>query len=299
MDAPMMGLHPVGDPLRAWASLDPAAAMAWFQQRKTDEGVVKGAETSFGDWLPISDIRWIMGAWAMNDPHAAAQAYRELKTKEERSGALTGMMEAADSARDRTVLLDAIAGPTEERNDRLWRVLEDWSAHDPAELAAWIDTQEIKKSSFYMTSKGVLGSWLLDDRDAAIDWWLNNDGGHPGKSGKLGRLVDSWIEVDVIGASEWLAEQELTEDYASAVRSLSNRLTRDDPENAFVWAQAVPAEWARKNALKTAYKAWFEKDAEAARAALAAAELSDEHRAEIENSTEDTPNAGENIRRFR
>jgi hypothetical protein len=299
----MMGLHPVGDPLRAWASLDPAAAMAWFQSRKRPDGFIAGDGTALGRRGAISNIRWIMGPWALSDAKGAAAAFGELASEEERRGAIIGIREAAAGADGRNVLLDALWEAPDDslhgsRSDRVWGVLDDWSAYDPASLASWIDTIEVKKSNDFMVCKAVLGSWLLEDESAAIDWWMKREGGHPGESYKLSRMIDAWAEIDVFGAAEWLAAQPLTDAHTGAISSLSQKLTRDDPEKAFAWAAAVPDERARKNALGYAYKAWFKMEPEAARAALDAAELSEEHRAELEKSTQEKPAAAGNLERL-
>ncbi len=287
MKIPLMGLHPVGDPLRSWASDDPEAAMAWFQKHKTADGQLTAQR--FGEWGRISDVRWIMGAWALKDPIGAARTYRRLETQAERQGACVGFMELAKRAVDRRVLLEAIWETPNELggSSDLSSVLDQWASHRPAELAAWIDSKEIKKSNEFTMSKAVLGNWLIEDRDLAIAWWLERESGFPALDHRLGSLIDAWSEVDVFSAAEWLAQEELTNAHARAVQSLSQSLTREDPERAFAWGLAVPSESLRKRALRHAYLAWVKKEPEAARAALNAADVEESFRVGLEQAAEE------------
>ena len=283
MDHHMMGLHPVGDPLRAWASQDPAAAMAWFQKRKTTDGQL--LDKQFGEWGRISEIRWIMGAWALVDPVEAARAYRGLETRAERQGARIGWAEGGKRAADRNNLLDAVwetpDNPDRGATDEVWTLLREWANHGPAELAAWIDSKDFDKSDSYMVSKAVLGSWLLEDQDAAIDWWINQRGSDRSLDHKLGQLVQAWSESDTFSAAEWLAGQELTDDHARAVQSLSQKLSQQDPERAFSWAEAITSDSARKSALRYAYRMWFQKNPDAAQAALDSLDVDESFRTSL------------------
>ncbi len=267
---PWMGMHPVSDPLRAWASRDPEAAFGWFMARKQTDPAMRYDQASMGRFMPISDLRWVVGAWAMRDPSAAAAALASLDDPQSRSGAVIGLREMAALSEGRIELLDAVGampGSEYEQRDRIRDLLDDWSRHDPAELAGWLDGAEFDKSEDYMMCKSVLVAWLGEDRDAAIDWWLAREGGHPGRDTKLTRLVDAWAQEDPVAASEWLAAQELGDDHAGAVLELAEKLVATDPESAVEWAKATPSDGLRPTALRTVLKNWARADAPAAWAA--------------------------------
>ncbi len=284
MDIPLMGIHPVADPLRSWASHDPQAAMAWFQQNKDPDGFLIEAS---GSWGRISAIRWIMGAWALKDPLAAAQAYRNLETEAEKSGAHYGIMELAKRSVQRTALLDALWEPD---IDKVSTTLRDWGAYQPSELAKWIDSKNDEQVNRFALAKPVLSQWLLQDTQAAIDWWLLNRESDQPFDRKLGHLIDAWSETDAFSAAEWLADQDLTQEHTPAIKSLSQQLTREDPERAFAWAQAIPDGAERKSALRYAYRAWHRKAPDEAETALRTAKLDDAIRKALEESVHQSTN---------
>ncbi len=282
---PRLSIHPIMDPLKAWAARDPQAAFDWFRARSREGKALDGA--TVGDWVPISNLRWIMGEWALKDPAAVARAIGGMEDKSELQGVMIGLGEGSAQAKNRSLLLDALSakytGPEEgNRWIGLRDVLDRWSQVQPAELAAWLDQQKIPNSSDTMANQPVLKGWLIEDPSKAVAWWLRRSGGYPGRSGKMETLVEVWAEADPIAASEWLAAQPKDAETAPAISKLVMKLNAKDPESAFTWAKAIAPEAIRKDALTSALKAWHTKDPAAATQALTDASLTDADRAVLQ-----------------
>jgi RNA polymerase sigma factor (sigma-70 family) len=282
---PRLSIHPIRHPLTTWAARDPQAAFDWFRTRSR-EGKSIEPET-VGEWVPISNLRWIIGQWALKDPVAAARVIGELKSPSELQGAMVGLGEAGAQAQNRPILLDAVAAKYEgENGGQRWydirSLLEHWANVNPEELVKWLSQQQIPKSSDTMTHQPVLKGWLLQEPEKAVAWWLSHPGGHPGRSGKIRDLVEIWAQADPIATSEWLAQQPQDAETAPAIAQLVSKLTQTDPESAFTWAKAIVTEATRKEALSNSLKAWHTKDPAAAKQALTDSSLTDAERTALQ-----------------
>jgi RNA polymerase sigma factor (sigma-70 family) len=280
-----LGLPPLADPLKVWAARDPQAAFAWFRAKASTEEVKEGAGQR---WKPISSLRWIMGAWALQDAPAAAQAFRSLTRQEEIDGALTGFSELSATAPGRTQLLDAwMDRGTATRNPMidLHSLLQRWSEHRPEELAAWLDRNHIDASSHDATAKPILTGWLRDDPEAAVDWWFNAPGGYPDRAHRLSTLIEAWVETDVFAAADWLATQPLDATTSPSVATLAGRIARSDPERGWAWALRIPEPTHRLDALRQVATTWARTDQPAAAAAVESANFDAPTRARLIEAT--------------
>jgi RNA polymerase sigma factor (sigma-70 family) len=271
---PSMGLPPLADPLKVWAARDPRAALTWLRSHSGADNT----DTKPGGWRPISSLRWIFGAWALQDMPAAVAEFKQLKEPHEIDGAITGMMESAAGATGRGEMLSAILAVKSTGSGRdVWheisRVMERWGTVRPAELAAWLDAQDVPKPSHGSMGKSVLKGWLQSDPSAAVQWWLNAPGGYPDKAYRMDDVVEAWSQFDVFAAAEWLTQQPLDEHAANGMSTLSQKLASSDPERALAWAEKIPVEVHRDSAVESVMKAWAQKDRPAALAAMEASAL--------------------------
>ncbi len=271
---PSLGLPPLADPLKVWAARDPRAALAWL---RANSGADNTAAKP-GGWRPISSLRWIFGAWALQDMPAAVAEFKQLKEPHEIDGAITGLSEMAAGATDRGEMLSAILAAKSAKGGRdswhdISRLLERWSVVHPQELAAWVDAQEVPKPSHSSLGKSVLKGWLQTDPTAAVQWWLAAPGGYDDKSHRMEGIVEAWSQFDVFAAAEWLTQQPLDEHAAKSMSTLSQKLASSDPERALAWAERIPVEAYRDSAVASVFTTWAQKDRPAALAALEASAL--------------------------
>ena len=275
------GLPPLSDPLKAWAARDPQAAFDWYRARASAEELKKD-ETQ--RWGAISSLRWVMGAWALRDMDAAVRAFSSLTNKDEISGAMIGFSEMSGTAPGRTAILDAFLAKS-AGNSNVWSDFHDitnrWSAHQPAELAAWLDTCGVPQSSHDSMAKPILTGWLREDAQAAMKWWFQAPGGYPEREHRMGTLIEAWTDADVFAAAEWLAAQPLDATAAQSMSTLSCKVARSDPERGFAWALSIPGEHYRNDALRQVVTTWAATDKPAATAAINAAALDDARKTEL------------------
>lgn len=280
----IMGLPPLADPIKTWASRDPQAAFQWYRAKAAADEKEQGKDAR---WKPISSLRWIMGAWALRDMPAAVEAFRSLTDKAEISGALTGFGEMSGTAPGRTAILDAVMSLTEQDRSGgmdLHSILNRWSAHRPEELAAWLDRTKIEKSYHDSTAKPILTGWLRDDAAAAVEWWFQAPGGYPERGHRMTTLMEAWTEADLFAAAEWLAAQPLDETAAASMSTLAGKVAYSDPERGLAWALSIPADHLRKDALRQVAETWAAKDKPAATAAIQAAAMDEAAKTELLNT---------------
>jgi hypothetical protein len=244
--------------------------------------------------MPISSIRWIMGAWSLQDMPGAVEAFLALKDKQEISGATIGFTEMSGPAQTRVPILDAMLklNKDEHQGNTLYevgRVLHQWSADRPEELAHWLDQQNVPKSYHGSLGKPILEGWLRVDAPAAVEWWLKAPGGYPEHGGRLDDIVSAWTESDVFAAAEWLAKQPLDKDAARAMTSLSAKVAQSDAERGWEWALRIPEENYRKDALRQVTSVWVRQDKAAAEAAVQSASLNESLKAELLKTISQTP----------
>jgi RNA polymerase sigma factor (sigma-70 family) len=278
LKGPRLSIHPIREPLKVWAARDPKAALAWFRGRSQSGNPADPQQV--GDWVPISNIRWILGEWGLLDPKGAAEAISNLKGKNELHAAMVGLGEGAARMQDRLLILDAIrnrwdATEASSRWMEMRTMLERWAQVNPEELAGWLDKQEIPKSDDNLAASPVLREWLQKDGEAAVSWWMSRAGGYPEISHKRRNLMAAWADVDPFAAAEWLSKQPREKDLDSATAELAGKLAQSDPERAFQWAKTIEAEYVRREVLANSFKAWHKTEAAAAEAALRDSALPD------------------------
>lgn len=287
---PTFGIPLVADPLKVWAGKDPAAALAWLRQHSLTDTPEKPDGSR-----AISNVRWVFGAWAMQDMPAAVRAFRELKDEQEISGAITGLTEMAAGAVDRASMLDAVLAAKRQQKDNgmIWwnvgRVVERCSTQRPAELAAWVDAQTVPAPNHGALGKAVLKGWLRTEPEAAVQWWMQAPGGYPDKSGRINDIVEAWSASDVFAAAEWLVRQPLDAAVAPAMTTLAQKVATSDPERAMVWALSVPAGPHQTDAVHSVSRTWAQKDKAAATEAVNASSLPPEEKEKALRIIAETP----------
>ena len=275
------GMPPLADPLKVWAARDPQSAFTWYRRKASADEAKQGDAQR---WKPISSLRWIMGAWALRDMNAAVEAFSSLTDKAEIDGAMTGFSEMSGSAPGRTAILDAFLAKADHPQNSwmdLHSILGRWNAHQPAELATWLDHSGVPKSSHDSMAKPILTGWLREDPNAAVEWWFNAPGGYPERGHRMETLISAWAEADLFAAAEWLATQPLDSTAARSMNTLASQVARSDPERGFAWAMSIPDEHYRKDAIKQVASTWGRADKAAATAAVNAAALDDPQKAEL------------------
>lgn len=278
---PFLAMPSLAEPVKVWAARDPQAAFHWYLAKAAaSESVKRDGER----WKPISSLRWIMGAWSLRDMDGAVRAFSSLKDKTQIDGAMVGFQEMSGQAPGRTAILDAFLAQTQDKTN-VWTdfhgILRQWSSHQPAELASWLDECGVPKSSHDSLASPILTGWQRADSKAAMDWWFQAPGGYPDRAHRMETLINAWTEADVFAAAEWLAAQPLDATAASSMKTLAGKIAQSDPERGWTWALSIPAEGPRNDALRQVASNWGQKDKKAAEEAINASPLNDAEKTEI------------------
>lgn len=274
------GIAPIRFPLTAWAEVAPQAALKWYLARAAENHPAL-KEGNWGRYQSISNVRWVMTAWIHNDLEGAMEAYRSLENEKHREGARIAFSEYAGAVQDRTKLIALfLEDPKSDRDFDIRQAVGVWARERPEELARWVDNNQIGDIKPQTLAGAVLGSWVIEDSEAAVEWWMTRKNEEK-QEARIGDLVRIWAESDVVGAGDWLAQQELDETFDRALKDYSFKAARKDPERGWDWALKVTGETMRRNALRGVVNNWKYNPPQNANERIESADLSDALKAEL------------------
>ena len=262
-----MGKHFVSSSLAKWAKNDPLAALEWV--RKNSE--------KFPDLVTDDAKRSLISGAAVSDPRLAFKLIGELGIKET-SSQISGIISAAMTAEDRTVVLGAL-------REHLATISDEAARHNAANNAVvalargvvkegfeagtkWLATANLSPAELESFASGLSSSDKKGESGKWIEWIgasLPADKG----GNSIRNIVRNWTEDDYQAAGKWLATAPAGPTKNTSIRSYAETVSEYEPETAAQWALTLPPGQDRDETLQNIYENWPKNDAAAKEAAAA------------------------------
>jgi hypothetical protein len=227
-------------------------------------------------------VNGLFSTWGNDDPEAAAAGWKKLPAGQGRLEALDIVASSwcRSDPEAAKAWADSLSGT--ERARALASVLPALARDHPAaassQLAALIAAPPDGMGKNLASSAGELaGHWAGDDPAAASAWAATLPDGQSRDTG-LAAVSAAWSQYDAIATAGWLGTLPAGSSRDAAIQPLVSHVRDFDPGTAFSWAASISDENDRLNELRQTLQTWRGSDLQAARAALAAAELTAKER---------------------
>ncbi|QTN31781.1 hypothetical protein HZ994_05385 [Akkermansiaceae bacterium] len=273
--------HQVGNLLGEWIKTDQTAALAWLDSLDLRGSARMNVQSQ------------IMHSWVSEDATAASQYALGIQDGKSRQQAISTLVSAwgnNDPVAARDWIMNSLEG--DSRNQSLNNLIQALSYQDHStaleyykEATANLAPEAIEKT-FGATASRIASTWVQHDPKAAAEWVLGLPEGES-RSNSIQSLVDNYGNHDIKGAAEFVNTLAVGKERDQAVGALVSDLGQQgDPESAFDWATSISEASSRESMIRNAVSQWKEYDPAAARAAVAAADISNEARKNILNGLE-------------
>ena len=136
----------------------------------------------------------------------------------------------------------------------------------------------------YNAFSDVLKAWVDLDPMGAIEFLARGES----RDDMLRWIVSMWGREDSENASRWLAENEYLEGLDHAIEGLTQGIQNDDPESAMEWAKMIEDPSTQTRVLAASGFQRYRHDHDAAVEALAASDLPEAAQEAIKKSWADT-----------
>ncbi len=241
--------------LSAWAARDPEAVIGW------------NSKTAGTAPLPVREslLANIFKTLASRDLTKAFRYLQNVRTVNERAQALRGVMETVQTQADRERVLEIASelGDAELRTQTKRAVVENWTHHDAAAAAAWVEQSEPAwERSRLMDTLGL--TWLQSDPAAAAAWWIARE---PGRDTMV-KIINVWSQKDPNAAGAWLDALPPGPQSDAARTTFARQIADLDAASALTWAATVSDAAMREPAISHIYESWRARDPAAAAAFL-------------------------------
>lgn len=266
------GMFKLRDPLTGWLQTDPDAAIAWIvaQPRSGDVGVsnVLGWITPAPDqyasladtFLALPDLPQrqatlanLLATWTGVDSAAAVAWLDRLPNPRLRALLLDRALQGMHAYPPARTLPFALALPeSENRNNRIERLLSDWASQDPSAALRWTSEHSadpaVNAISFGMHAT-ALGAIARDEPATAVAEWRSLPAG-PMKYASIQTISEAWGLSDPAAAIQWHTEQaRLAEITMPPDQGTIYAWARRDELAALRWAESLPAGELRQHGL--------------------------------------------------
>ncbi len=273
--------HQVGMVVGEWIKTDQTAALAWLDSLDLRGSARMNVQSQ------------IMHSWVNEDAPAASRYAMGIQDEKSRQQAISTLISAwgsNDPVAARDWIMNSLEG--DSKNQSLNSLIQSLSYQDHAtalqyyqEVTANLAPEAIEKT-FGSTASRIASSWVQHDPKAAGQWVLSLPEGES-RSNSIRSMVDDYGNYDIKGAAEFVNTLALGKERDQAVGALVADLGQQgDPESAFDWAASISDASRRESMIRDAANQWKEYDLAATRAAVAAADLSNEARNKILKSLE-------------
>lgn len=145
---------------------------------------------------------------------------------------------------------------------------------DLAGASALVETFELGKERSE-AAKAVVNAWFETEPESAAAWFLDqvSDEEMPAA---IRDMTHRWLRRDPNAAGEFLSRIEQGEQTDPARAAFSQGIAAMDPESALIWAETITDDKMREGSLVNVYKQWHRRDPQAAEASLNGSGLSKE-----------------------
>jgi hypothetical protein len=267
-------------------------------------------------------------AWALNDPTAASEAVSGVQNRFAQARLRTELVNGWSASEEKWALGEWIATlPDGDAKQRFMGALSRGLLRDgPDELIAWVESVpaepdpnfknlvvlkamntlahkhylravewiDANADQEYARNAGavVVRHWSRADAKAALDWGLEFSDANQ-RDRAVGYAFPAWLDSEPEAAEAWLQGRVPSAALDSAVRIMVRQTMPTSFEGAMAWAEKIENPKKREMSVIEVAQKWQRRDAEAAEAWMASADLSDEMRQKILEG----PRAGGNRRR--
>ncbi len=256
--------------LTGWASADPEAALAWFNNLDMENNA--GFDALLKDRkIPAADLnghlmRGLVQGLADANPDTASRFIQDMVASghEGAEGMIhivAGAVMRSDSPAEAALWSEGLP-EGKMREMAMNRMAGHFARSDPEAAASWAENFSSEPSS-----AGVIGevgqNWARRDAQAAVDWLESLPAGN-GQNIGMHRAMHQWAERDPTSASEHLSTMAASDSKDAAVRGFSSRLAWENPQAAMSWAESIGSDEQRRNAIIGVGRAWSKRDADGA-----------------------------------
>ncbi len=272
----------VGMIVGAWVKTDQTAALAWLESLDLRGDAQRNVHSQFlHNWV--------------NENASAASRYalgiQDEKSRQQAISSLVGAWGNNDPIAAKEWIMASLQG--DSKNTSLNSLIQILSHRDfPTALKYYQEatanlTSEVIDKTFGSTASQIASNWVQHDPKAAGQWVMSLPEGET-RSNSMRSMVDEFGDYDIKGAAEFVSTLPAGKDRDQAVTSLVSDLGyQGDSESAFDWAASISDQAKREGAIRNAVNRWKESDPAAARAAVAAADISPAAREKILKSLQD------------
>ncbi len=225
----------------AWASREPAEALAWLAARPAAERIVPNRVSNFSsDTLLVS-----FGNWLDDEPGAARGWADALPAGENRDAVQTQLAQLMAAKGQPAEAAQVLAGLGRAADsEALAFIGEAWAARDPARAAAWAVGQEPGPAQ-NRAIETVVRVWGDSDPRAVGEWLSQFPPGETRDRSLVAYLMRSgnWTSTKAQQNAEfarWFDQIDDPRQRAIAARSIFWRELRNDPTAARAWYSSLP-----------------------------------------------------------
>lgn len=229
-----------------WAETDPAAAAA------------RAVEITDNNQR-YSSITSVAREWATRDPAAAwrwAGTLTRPNEQENISESIIATVMADGDTRQAVAFLETMPDG-KPRTAALGKIALTLAMSDPAGALDFL-RKNVRTSGDEEAYSGVLSHWSRTDPDRAIETALAMESGKV-RSASLVSIIHEVANRDAAAAFKML-ERIDPEEWQDMSYSIAYHLAQKDPKGAFAWAQSIPDEETRSNALSNVLNSWAQRD---------------------------------------
>ena len=287
--------------LTGWASADPEAALAWFnnldmennagfdallKERKIPAAgltghLMRGLVQGLADANPDTASRFVQDMVASG--HEGAEGMIHI---------VAGGVMRSDSPADAALWSEGLP-EGKMRDMAMNRMAGHFARSDPEAAASWAEN-----FSSQPESAGVIGevgqNWAARDGQAAVDWLGSLPAGN-GQNAGMHRALSQWAQRDPTAASEHLSSMAASEAKDAAVSGFSRRLAWENPQAAMSWAESIGSDDQRTESIISVGRAWSKRDASGAAEWMVSSGISED----VQQAILNPPKKDDNERRRR
>lgn len=254
-----------------WAIDNPKAALYWVETTEDE---------SFREFL----TEYLVSGWALSSERDSAAAYiarlprsrlRQIQTSfimaEYMKDGPEAVIEWAES------LGDDIS--ENYRHEVFQRAANQIAIRDPKLAARWI-TEHLGENYARSTIRPIAKEWVKREPANAMEWLVSLP-----DSTQRNRVTffafRRWYDADPSAAKAWIEAEALGPAHDAALDAFARRFSETSPKKAVDWAELIQDWDRREKCLVVVGQNWMRKKPDAARAWLAASDLSEEARSAV------------------
>ncbi|MCP4848634.1 MAG: hypothetical protein GY899_11880 [Verrucomicrobiaceae bacterium] len=279
--------------LTGWASADPEAALAWFNNLDMENNA--GFDALLKDRkIPAAALtghlmRGLVQGLADANPDTASRFVQDMVASghEGAEGMIhivAGAVMRSDSPADAALWSEGLP-EGKMRDMAMHRMAGHFARSDPEAAASWAGNFSSQPESAGVIAE-VGQNWAARDAQAAVDWLGSLPAGN-GQNAGMHRALGQWAQRDPTAASEHLSSMAASDAKDAAVSGFSRRLAWENPQAAMSWAESIGSDDQRTESIISVGRAWSKRDASGAAEWMVSSGVSEDVQQAILNPPKD------------